>query len=153
STTVHSLIEKAGGLRGDAFSNRGIIYRERDDYTLKTISFDIKKLMNNPEKYDIDLQKNDLVSISSIYDLRDKYYVRIEGEINKPDKYRFAEGMSLEDIILRAGGFTKAAIPYRVEVARRLSITDDGYKPSQIAKIFHFSVDKNLELTPEEASF
>src|SRR5699024_7056609 len=101
STTVHSLIEKAGGLRGDAFSNRGIIYRERDDYTLKTISFDIKKLMNNPEKYDIDLQKNDLVSISSIYDLRDKYYVRIEGEINKPDKYRYAEGMSIDDIILR----------------------------------------------------
>ncbi len=153
STTVYSLIKRAEGLRGDAFANRGIIYREQDDYTLKTIPFNVQEVMQNPAKYNIDLQKNDLVVISSIYDLRDNYYVKIQGAVNQPDKYQFAESMSLEDIILRAGGFTRAAIPYRIEVARRLSETDEGYKPSQIAKIFRFRVDKSLELEPEEASF
>lgn len=153
STTVYSLIKRAEGLRGDAFANRGIIYREQDDYTLKTIPFNVQKILRNPNRYDIDLQKNDLVVISSIYDLRDRYYVRIRGAVNQPDKYRFAENMTLEDIILRAGGFTKSAIPYRIEIARRLTVTKNGYKPSQIAKIYRFHVDRNLKLDPKEASF
>ncbi len=153
NTTVYSLIERAEGLRGDAFSNRGIIYREQDDYTLKTIPFNVKEVMQNPGEYDIDLQENDLVVVSSIYDLRDNYYVRIEGAVNKPDEYRYAENMSLEDIILRAGGFTQAAIPYRIEVARRITATGNEFEPSQIAQIYRFRVDENLELEPEEASF
>lgn len=153
TTTVYSLINRADGLRGDAFQNRGLIYREQDDYTLKTISFNIRDLMSNPQQNDIQLKENDLVIISSIFDLRDDYFVEIEGPVQNPDKYTYAEDMTLEDIIFKADGFTQEATPYRIEVARRINNTTGKFENSQIAEIFHFNVDEDLSLNPEDADF
>lgn len=153
TTTVYSLIKRADGLRGDAFKNRGLIYREQEDYSLKTISFNVREVVSNPLENDIALKKNDLVLISSIFDLRDDYYVEIEGPVQNPDKYTYAEDMTLEDIIFKADGFTQEATPYRIEVARRLNNTTGNFETSQIAEIFRFNVDQDLSLSPEDADF
>lgn len=153
STTVYSLIQQAEGLRGDAFGNRGLIYREQDDYTLQTIPFDVSKLVESPERFNISLEKNDLVVISSIFDLREDYFVEIRGAVQKPSQFNYADGMTLKDLIFQAGGFREDATPRRVEVARRIVDTEDGINTSQIAEIFHFSINENLELNAEEATF
>ena len=153
TTTLHSLIKRAEGLRGDAFQNRGLIYREQDDYTLETLRFGVKELMQNPDENDIALRKNDLVIISSIFDLRDEYFVQIQGAVQSPDKYKFADGMTLEDIIFQANGFTNEATPYRIEVARRLQSEQEDFNTSQIADIFRFNVNKNLSMKPGTAAF
>lgn len=153
TTTVSSLIERAEGLRGDAFSNRGLIYREQEDYTLQTLRFNVEEVMNNPIEHDIALKENDLVVISSIFDLRDDYYVEIQGPVQEPGRYQYAEDMTLEDIIFRANGLTVEAIPYRIEVARRVDDQGEGYVSSEIANIFQFQVDENLKLDPGSADF
>ena len=153
TTTVHSLIKRADGLRGDAFQNRGLIYREQDDYTLKTLRFDIQQVMQNPDQHDIALKENDLVVISSIFDLRDDYFVEIEGAVQHPEQYQYADGMTLQDIIFQADGFTQKATPYRIEVARRVSSEGPELNSSQIADIFYFNIDKDLKLDAEEAGF
>lgn len=152
TTTLYSLIQRADGLMGDAFMNRGIIYRTKDDYTIESISFSVRKLMRNPEANDIDLKKDDIVRISSIFDMREDYTVDIKGPVQKPDEYEFAKGMTLEDLIYMAGGFKQSATPYRIEVARRLSKGSPD-NPSQIAKIFTFNVDKDLRLSEKNANF
>lgn len=152
TSTVASLIKRADGLRGDAFTNRGLIYREQDDYTLKTIPFNVREIVSNPEK-DIKLENNDLVVISSILDLREDYFVEIEGPVQNPDKYKYAENMTLEDLILQAGGFKDGATPYRIEVARRQDGKKKEYPTSQIAQIYRFKVDENLKLDAEEKNF
>lgn len=153
TTTVASLVKRAEGLRGDAFQNRGLIYREQDDYTLKTIPFDIAEVMTDPEK-DISLQKNDLVMISSILDMQANYFVEVEGPVQNPDKYKYAEGMTLEDLILQAGGFAQGATPNHVEVARRKTRDNkDQYNTSQIAQIRRFDIDENLNLDERASSF
>lgn len=48
TSSVYSLIKEAGGLRGDAFNNRGMIYRKKNNYTLKTLSFNVRQVMNHP---------------------------------------------------------------------------------------------------------
>ncbi|GAA5520569.1 SLBB domain-containing protein [Aliifodinibius salicampi] len=154
TTSLYSLIQRADGLMGDAFMNRGIIYRTRDDYTIETISFNVRELIRNPEQNNIDLQKDDRVRISSIFDLREDYTVTINGPVQKPDQYEFAYGMTLEDLIYQAGGFMQSAAPYRIEVARRIRDASQTAKSSSfIADVQTFEVNEDLTLNEEDASF
>jgi protein involved in polysaccharide export with SLBB domain len=153
TTTLYSLIQRADGLKGDAFMNRGIIYRTKDDFTIEAISFSVRELMQNPEEHDIPLRKDDVVRISSIFDLREEYTVSISGPIQQPDQYKYVYGMTLEDLIYQSGGFQQSADPYRIEVARRVRNLEDKSESAQIADIFTFSVDENLQLNPEDADF
>jgi len=153
TTTVHSLIKRAEGLRGDAFMNRGLIYREQDDYTIEGVPFSVENVMNNPERYDIPLQRNDIVEISSIFDLREDYSINVVGAVQQPGRFPYVENMTLEDVILQADGFRESAAPYRVEVSRRVTGSDSAYVPMDIAEIFRFNVDKNLSLTEEGQRF
>jgi len=153
TTTVYSLIQRAEGLREDVFRNRGLILREQDDLTTKTIPFNIGDIMTNPEQNDIQLERNDVVQISSIFDLREEYEVNIVGAVQDPGSFSYAENMSLEDLILRADGFRESAAPYRIEVSRRITGGDSTYVPKEMAEIFRFRVDENLELGKKAADF
>ena len=86
--TVLSLIEAAGGLRGDAFLNRGQITRQRPDYSYEMISFDVQALLNGQQE-DIPLKEEDVVYIPSIYDLKYKEYIVVRGAVNK-ERDRFS---------------------------------------------------------------
>lgn len=156
SPTLYALIQQAEGLKGDAFMNRGIIYRTRDDFTIESIAFDVRQVINSPQQYDIPLRKDDVVRISSIFDLREDYFVEIEGAVLNEGRIPFIHDMTLEDLIFQAGGFRREAAPYRIEVARRMSeVSEEGEEipTSQIARIFTFSVDQSLELGDEESDF
>jgi len=153
STSVYSLIERAGGLREDAFMNRGLIYREQSDLTIKTIPFSVRKVMNDPQANDISLERNDIVQISSIFDLRDNYQVSVFGAVQSPGTFPYADNMTLEDVIFQANGFKESAAPYRIEVSRRIDGSDSAFVPTKIAKIFRFKVDKNLKLGNKAKNF
>ena len=153
STTVYSLIQRADGLRGDAFMNRGLIYRTKDDFTIESIAFDLRELINNPEVHDIKLKKEDIVRISSIFDLREEFTIDIKGAVNKPDRYEYVEDMTLEDIIFQAGGFKLDAAPYRIEVARRLDSEVTGRETARTAKIYQFTVSEDLRFDSGDADF
>lgn len=81
--SLRSLIESAGGLKGDAFTNRGQITRQQADYLSEIIAVDIKKILTG-EAPDIALQSNDKIYIPSIYDVTEKQYVKVFGEVNFP---------------------------------------------------------------------
>ncbi|WP_142715379.1 SLBB domain-containing protein [Fodinibius sediminis] len=154
TTSLYSLIQRADGLMGDAFMNRGIIYRTRDDYTVESISFSVRDLMHNPGAHDIALKKDDVVRISSIFDMRENFTVEIKGPVQSPDEYEYAYGMTLEDLIYMAEGFQQSATPYRIEVARRIRDVDEQTgQTSIIADIQTFTVDENLRLGEEGANF
>ncbi len=92
--------------------------------------------------------------ISSILDMKLNYFVEIEGPVQNPDKYKFAEEMTLEDLILQAGGFKQGATPNHVEVARRKTrANQDNYNTSQIAEIHRFDLNEDLSLGDEASNF
>lgn len=155
TTTVYSLIQRADGLKQDAFMNRGIIYRENPDLTTRAISFNVADVVNNPVQNDIALEENDVVLIQSIFDLRENYTVRVLGPVQNPDTYDYIKGMTLEDIIFQAGGFKRSAAPYRIEVARRVRSVNpsENEDSNRIARIFQFNVDEHLTLDKDDANF
>ncbi|MEX2428328.1 MAG: SLBB domain-containing protein [Bacteroidales bacterium] len=150
--TLSELIAKAEGLREDAFLQRALIYRTGDDLTLEIIPVDLRAVMGGQEP-SIQLQKDDMVSISSIFDLKEEFYVAITGEVNQRGTYPFMENSTLEDLIVMAGGLKESASLSRVEVARRQKEADAEESRGMIAEIFYFDINKSLELTEEGEKF
>lgn len=137
--TVRALIEKAQGLMDDAFTNRAVLQRQRDDLTSEIVSVDVKALMNGTIP-DIPLRKNDILYIPSIHDLQDLGSVTIYGEVAKPDSYPYADNMTLEDLIIQAGGLKEAASTVRVDVSRRIKDTKSVNSSDSIGQMFSFAL-------------
>lgn len=137
--TVRALIEKAQGLMDDAFTNRAVLQRQRDDLTSEIVSVDVKALMDGTIP-DIPLRKNDILYIPSIHDLQDLGSVTIYGEVTKPDEYPYADNMTLEDLIIQAGGLKEAASTVRVDVSRRIKDTKNVNSTDSIGQMFSFAL-------------
>jgi len=143
--TLKDLIIKAQGLKEDAFNGRGLIVRNKEDLTPQFVSFSpidvMQKGVNN-----LALQPNDSVVISSVANLREKTTVSIAGEIRYPGNYTYVENMSLKDLILLSGGFTDAAIPQRIEVARRLKTDSIDINNTRISDVFDITSIDDLDI-------
>jgi len=150
--TLMELIDKAQGLRGDAFLERGTIYRTQDDYSTEVISFNLRDMLKN-EAEDIALQREDIVNISSIYDLKEEFYIQVFGEVKYPGVYPYSELMTVEDLLLKAGGLRESASGSKVEVARRVRERDETKEINETAKIFTFDINKSLALDATASDF
>ncbi len=149
--TLSTLIRKAGGLREDHFSGRGLIIRLDGQLYPTTIPFDLEQVLQG--KNDILLRREDQIVIRDIFNMGEKETVRIYGEVMKPGQYDFHRNMTLKDLIFMARGMTEAASESFIEVARRNSYEEAGSINSKMASLFQFRVDRNLSLNNEDAVF
>ena len=148
---LSDLIKKADGLREDAFMNRGLVTRMKEDHSLENISFDVKLVMQG--KDDINLMKEDLVVIRSIFDLQEARTINIAGEVIKPASFAYQDNMTLSDLIFKAGGFSKDANLSMVEITRRLSYEEASGVTNKLNKVFQFALQRDLQLSPSDAQF
>lgn len=152
--TLHDLIREADGLRPDAFMTRGLINRMRDDYTFEQINFDVAALLENPEEYDVPLQREDYVRIRSIHDMQDEQSVKIEGAVRARGTFTYRDNMTLEDLILQADGFSKAASEAHIEISRRIiGEPSPEQRGRELAEIYTFEVTRDLRLQEEDRTF
>jgi protein involved in polysaccharide export with SLBB domain len=142
--TLKNLIAKAQGLKEDAYGGRGIIIRNRNDLTPEYVPFSPAETMSATGN-NIILKANDRVSITSVSELKETTTVSIAGEIREPGNYIFVEGMSLQDLILLAGGFTDAAAPQHIEVARRVKSSIADTSETRISDVLDVSSIQDLQ--------
>ncbi len=142
-TTVKQLIERAEGFRGDAFTGRGVLTREKPDYTLEVLSLDVGAIMLGSAP-DVELRNEDVLYIPSLFDLREAYTVTIQGAVRTPGKYDFAENLSIEDMIVKAGGLLESASTVKVDVYRRIKDPRSIAESSVRAESFSFPVRGGL---------
>lgn len=136
---VRGLIKAAEGLREDALTARGIMHRQRPDMTLEVISFDIAGLLNGTVA-DIPLQKNDVVFIPSRSDNITSKTIKISGEVLYPGIYQYADGTTLEDIVLQAGGLTNSASTSKVDVFRPKYDPTSLENTNEVSETFSFAL-------------
>lgn len=146
--TVKQLIAKAEGLKGDAFTNRALITREREDLTLEIVPVDIKAVMDGTAP-DIELKKNDVLYIPSIHDLNDIGNVTVAGEVAKPGTYVYADNMTLEDAIMIAGGLLESASTVKIDVSRRIKNPTSATPSETVGELFTFSFKDGYVLDGE----
>lgn len=116
-STVKDLIDLAGGLTPDAYTDRAIIVRTDEAENPYTMGFSLKDVVEG--RVSVPLQSNDSIKIFAIADLRQPSTVEIRGEVNEPGTFDYGEGMTVGDLILMASGFTERAAPMSIEVASR----------------------------------
>ena len=146
--TVKQLIEKADGIKGDAFLARAVLHREREDLTKEVIQVDLKKILNG-EIPDIPLKRNDELYIPSIHDLQDLGTISVFGEVARPGEFPFAENTTLEDIIIQAGGLRESASTVKVDISRRIRNNKSTEISSSIGEMFTFALKDGFVIDGE----
>lgn len=137
--TVKALIARADSLTDDAFTTRAVLYRLRDNMTREVKQIDVAALINGTIP-DIVLQRNDVLFIPSIHDINDWGDVEIAGEVIAPGTYPYADNMTLEDLVIAAGGLKESASLVRVDVTRRIKNPTSAEDAKEIGEMFTFSL-------------
>ncbi len=150
--TVSDLVKAAEGVTENAFLNRALLYRLNELLEPVVIPINLKKLLSK-ETEDIKLVRDDRLEIKTIQELKEEGAVSVFGEVSTPGEYAFRQGMTIGDLVFEAGGYTFGAVPFRIEVSRRIKSDTTDLPASQNVKIFHLNLSDNLELTSEERKF
>lgn len=143
--TLKQLIERADGLREDAFMPRAILYREKPDWSLEVKSVDLGKLMSG-EIADITLRPNDYLVVAAESGMREAYTVSILGSVSRPDTYPYAENMTVEDLLVAAGGLLESASTANVAVTRRIKDPKSLNVNDQLFETFTVNVNDSLSV-------
>ncbi|SFE82174.1 SLBB domain-containing protein [Thermophagus xiamenensis] len=148
---LSELLNQADGLREDAFMERAQILRLDENNQLQNIPFSVKELIAG--NFDLKLQREDIVTIYSIDDLRQQRTLEIRGEVASPGAYEYREGMTLADLIALSGGFLESASNSYIEISRRLSYEEASMYQVRTGHLFQFAVSRDLKLNAEDQEF
>ena len=146
--SVRTLIQHAEGLTEDAFTNRAVMHRMNEDRTLKVIPVDIKGIMSG-KIADIPLKENDVLFIPSKQIAKTERTITIQGEVQYPGIYKYADNETLEDLVLQAGGLKDAASTVKVDIARRVVIPHALTTDSIIAQNYTFALKDGFVIDGE----
>jgi len=158
---LYDLIFSRGGFTDEDFKKHAylelahIFRKVPGEFEERIINFNLGKLLDGSQEENLALEDGDRVRIYSYETMEAKPYVQIEGLIKRPSSYPMAEGMTLEDLILVAGGLRPEA--YKVEaVIARTARTESGSRsgheaPEQMTiSTFIVPIEKDFALLPQE---
>lgn len=148
-STVRELLNAADGLSEDAFSNRAVMHRQREDKTLEVVPVDVIGILNGTTP-DIPLQKNDVLFIASRQDNITDQTIEIAGEVMYPGIYQYAANTTLEDIVVQAGGLTNTASTSKVDIFRRIYDPAAVESSEQITETFSFALKDGFVIDGEQ---
>lgn len=139
---IADLVAKADGLKEDAYAARATIVRLKSDFTKEAVAVNLGKALQGDIQSNILLKKEDIVTVFSILDFKEEFKVTIDGEIKKPGEYDYNPALTLNDLLVQAGGLIGSASK-RLEVARMIKSEEIETTNTARAEIF------NIEITPE----
>lgn len=124
---ISDLITRAEGLKEDAYTKRARIIRLKTDLTTEIVNVDLSAALSGDLNADLELKREDIVTVYSILDFREEYKITIDGEVKNPGEYEYFENLTLNDLVVQVGGLTGSASK-RVEVARMIKsdVIDDS---------------------------
>lgn len=137
---IKDLIEKADGVMEDAYLKRAIIKRTNPDLTTEIVNIDLKKALAGDNEANIALKKEDEVKVFSVTEFKEKYSVTVNGEIKTPGVYEYNNKLSLNDLLIQAGGLLNSASK-NVEIARMVKAETINDKDSTKAELFNIEID------------
>lgn len=138
-TSVKSLIEAADGLMEEAMTSRAVIRRVKPNRTFEVISVDVQGIMDGTVA-DEPLHNEDILFIPTLQERLTERTVTIQGEVQFPGTYEYADNETIEDLVLRAGGLTDAASTVKVDVSRRIRDSKALSSGDEISKNFTFAL-------------
>jgi protein involved in polysaccharide export with SLBB domain len=117
------------------------LYRTEKDLQKTAVSIDLNKALEKDPTNNLVLNKEDLLVVSNIYDIKENYFVTIQGEVNQTGTFPYSKGMTVNELILQSKGFKEAASGSSIEIVRR--VRDNN---NEIAKIIKVDINKDLSI-------
>ncbi|RXM43999.1 SLBB domain-containing protein [Flavobacterium sp. YO64] len=144
---VSDLITRSEGLKEDAYIKRARIIRLKNDLTTEIVNVNLASALAGDLNADIELRREDIVTVYSILDFREEYKVTIDGEVKNPGEYEYFENLTLNDLVVQVGGLTGSASK-RVEVARMMKSDEiDDADPKRIELVeLEITADNNEQV-------
>ena len=136
--TVKQLIKAVEGLREDAYPQKVFLQRLKENGDVTISQINLVEILND-KKEDIVLKREDKLIIKSITEIREARSVKVVGSVVTPGDFDYLEGMTVEDVIVFAGGYKEGANKGQVEVARRILLTEDNKLKQSTTQIFTFN--------------
>ena len=158
--SVKDLLLAADGLIESAYTKRAILHREKEDKSREIMSIDAKGILDGTA-VDMPLHNGDVLFIPDKLDMQGNLTVQVNGEINYPGVYPYAEHTTLKEMILLAGGLTQAGSLARIDVFRRMrdaNATEDSPIAAEhftlaLNEDYNLANDTIFELAPFDVVF
>jgi protein involved in polysaccharide export with SLBB domain len=133
---VYDAIMQAGGFAVDAaYDNIEVVRKIGSKYYTRFLDMEeARKLELNPD---------DSIVVHAKWESAPKGYVDIEGEVNSPGSYILSEGLTLSELVKKAGGLKKEAYKDVFQVFR---VKDGSFNYSML----RYSLDKAMNGSTED---
>jgi len=142
---VQSLLTLSGGLLQGSYQLKGTLWRTDSNLTVSSMPIDFGKEDNF--NLSLNLKNNDSLVVYAYLDLNDIKNVYVNGEVRKPGKYEFHDGMKLSDLIFLSGGITEVGYKTEIEVVRKKKVINKFDKSQLFNDVFKVKVDSNFMIT------
>jgi protein involved in polysaccharide export with SLBB domain len=149
---ISDLIQKADGLKEDAYIGRAQLIRLKPNLLKELVSINLGKALQKGSEENIYLQREDELYINSIVDLRDSLTVDLLGEVRNQGRFNYVDSMTVKDLILMAGGF-KYEASKQIEVARLIQNDGETVTNNKVATILSTVVNGDLSFNPGQENF
>jgi protein involved in polysaccharide export with SLBB domain len=151
--TVVDLVDLAGGLWPDALSERAVIDRTSPEKMFSSISVALSAILSGTAD-PVLVQPLDELRVFSRWDAQTRPQVHITGEVFDPLTIDFREGMTLRDLVLKAGGLKDSANLMQADVSRLIMSAvqnpDVSVRPERTVEILNVSLGSDF-LTADES--
>ncbi len=136
--SLSSLLQKAEGLKQEAYLERAYIKRTLPNLQKEFISFNPTEIVNGSK--DIPLLREDSIMIHDRSEFITEQYVTISGNVRNPGPVMYRKGMKLADLIAIAGGLNEQAAGHHIEISRILKNREDSVA-NQLVETFTVNLD------------
>lgn len=151
NVTVYDLVLNAGGFLDEDFKDNTYLQRadilryDPNRITKSIVPFNLGNVLeneNSPENFDLKSGDEIHVYPQSIFNTVKP--ITIDGMVRNPGIYDLKTGMTVQDLILEAGGLSENIFRYGVEVAR---VEPDKVSEKSYAEIITLDMDNNYSVS------
>ena len=145
---IKALVLKSQGLADGAFLGRATLVRLKDDLSKEFVDIDLQKHLAGLQS--IPLKKEDILHVFFVQELKDKPVVTVNGAVRIEGEYLYEDSLTLQGLILKAGGLLENAYGSKIEIGRRKKGVNQNEENVKISEIFEVEVNKNLQKIGED---
>jgi polysaccharide biosynthesis/export protein len=156
--TLYDLIFARGGFQDEeykktAYLDLAHIFRKRaGEISVQLIPFNLGKVLAGVPADNLKLEGGDRIVVYAYETMKTKPYVEIAGLVKRPGLFDLAENMTLEDLILVAGGLRPDAYKVEAVIGRTTKGSAGGGNQAEVKKeaTLIVPVDKDYALLARE---
>ncbi len=147
---VSDLVQAAGGYTPDTYLDRAVLVRTAPDLSQSIRRFNIGKAVARDPEQDLELTELDAIYVASVWDIRDRHSVQITGNVRKPGRYDYLDGMTIMDLIFASGGLRESASKLEAEVSR---VDSTAIATTKGARIYRVPIAEDYGIHSQDTSF